>query len=158
HDGKRLDAIPGRRGHRRRFSPRARIRGDVAQGRRTPPGHFPMILEGIVTTISPEGVLNIAPMGPAVGDKMDRFLLRPYRTAQTYKNLKSHGEGVFHVTDDVLLLAESAIGSIDIPPPCFAAQRILGYVLAGACRYYEFRVAGVDDREDRTRIEVEVVF
>src|SRR5262249_17722849 len=76
----------------------------------------------------------------------------------TYKNLKSHGEGVFHVTDDVLLLAESAIGSIDIPPPCFAAQRILGYVLAGACRYYEFRVAGVDDREDRTRIEVEVVF
>src|SRR5438046_8155203 len=98
---------------------------------------MPMILEGIVTTISPEGVLNIAPMGPTIGEEMDRFLLRPYRTAQTYRNLKAHGEGVFHVSDDVLLLARSAIGALQEPPPCFRAQRILGYVLSDACRYYE---------------------
>src|SRR5438128_10559024 len=107
-----------------------------------------MILEGLVTTISPEGVLHIAPMGPIVTEKMDQFLLRPYQTAQTYKNLKGHGEGVFHVTDDVLLLARTAIGAPGEPPPYFAAQRILGYVLAGACRYYEFRVIKIDDREE----------
>jgi hypothetical protein len=116
-----------------------------------------MILEGIVTTISPDGVLNIAPMGPAVDDTMNRLLLRPFQTAQTYRNLKAHGEGVFHVTDDVLLLARAAIGALEELPPCFPAQQVLGYVIASACRYYEFRVASLDDREERTRIEVEVV-
>jgi hypothetical protein len=116
-----------------------------------------MILEGIVTTISAEGVLNIAPMGPIVTGKMDRLTLRPYQTAQTYRNLKSHPEGVFHVTDDVLLLARSAIGELDKVPDLFPTKRVRGQVLADACRYYEFRVTEFDDREERTRIEAEVV-
>jgi len=118
---------------------------------------FAMILEGIVTTISPEGVLNIAPMGPHVGATMERFVLRPYRTAQTYRNLKAHGEGVLHVTDDVLLLARSALGTVEPPPSLFTASRILGFVLCDACRYYEFRVVSLEDHEERTRIEVEVL-
>jgi hypothetical protein len=116
-----------------------------------------MILEGIVTTISAEGELNVAPMGPIVGEKMERFVLRPYQTAQTYRNLKARGEGVFHVTDDVLLLARSAIGALALPPPHFPAVQVRGHVLANACRYYEFLVRELDDREERTRIEVEVV-
>ncbi|HYT88719.1 MAG TPA: DUF447 domain-containing protein, partial [Gemmataceae bacterium] len=114
-----------------------------------------MILEGIVTTISSSGALNVAPMGPRVDARMERFLLRPYRTAQTYRNLKEHGEGVLHVTDDVLLLARAALGSVE--PPVFAAERIRGFVLRDACRYYEFRVATIDEREERLRIDVEVV-
>src|SRR5262249_18347776 len=37
----------------------------------------PVILEGIVTTLSPEGRLNIAPMGPKLGDdlRLERFEL-----------------------------------------------------------------------------------
>jgi hypothetical protein len=116
-----------------------------------------MILEGIVTTLAPEGKLNIAPMGPRVDPAMRCFLLRPFRTAQTYANLRSHGEGVFHVTDDVLLLARAALGPVDPPPPLFHATQVLGFVLEGACRYYEFRVLGIDDREERSRIEVEVL-
>jgi hypothetical protein len=117
-----------------------------------------MILEGIVTTVSPEGTVNIAPMGPHVEPgPLDRFLLRPFRTAQTYRNLKAHGEGVLHVTDDVLLLARAALGAVQPPPPLLPASRIRGYVLQDACRYYEFRVASFDDREDRTRIEAVVV-
>ena len=78
-----------------------------------------MILEGIVTTLNLEGALNIAPMGPQVDSDsaMARFVLRPYRTATTYQNLKARGEGVFHVTDDVLLLAQTAIGSAPQPMP-----------------------------------------
>src|SRR4051794_39116147 len=116
-----------------------------------------MILEGIVTTVSPEGQLNIAPMGPRVDTAMERFLFRPFPTSQTYRNLKAHGEGVLHVTDDVLLLAKAALGPIEPPPDLFPAARIRGFVLQDACRYYEFQVRSLDEREERVRIEVEVV-
>jgi uncharacterized protein len=116
-----------------------------------------MILEGIVTTISPEGTLNVAPMGPRVEASMDRFVLRPFRTAQTYRNLCDHGEGVLHVTDDVLLLARAAVGLVDPLPDVERAERVLGYILRDACRYYEFRVLAIDDREDRVTIEAETV-
>jgi hypothetical protein len=116
-----------------------------------------MILEGIVTTVEPDGAVNIAPMGPLVTPAMDRIVLRPYRTAQTYRNLKAHGEGVLHVTDDVLLLAQTAIGRVVPPPEMFAAAHVRGFVLAGACRYYEFRIRSVDDRAERTTLEADVL-
>ena len=116
-----------------------------------------MILEGIVTTVSAAGDVNIAPMGPRVGETMDRFLLRPFPTSQTYLNLKTHGEGVLHVTDDVLLLAWAAVGPVEPRPELLPAAQVRGYVLKDACRYYEFRVASMDEREERIQIEAEVV-
>ncbi len=115
-----------------------------------------MILEGIVTTLSPEGTLNIAPMGPKVEPGMRRFVLRPYQTSTTYRNLKARGEGVLHVTDDVLLLARTAIG-LDPEAAHRPADVVHGRVLTGACRYYEFRVADLDDRAERTTIVAETV-
>ena len=112
-----------------------------------------MILEGIVTTLSLDGELNIAPMGPRISPdlNMAQFVLSPFRTSTTYHNLKAGGEGVFHVTDDVLLLAQTAIGA---PTRQVLATRpadvIAGHILVDACRYYEFRVVELDDREDRT--------
>jgi hypothetical protein len=116
-----------------------------------------VILEGIVTTVSEDGSVNIAPMGPQVELPMTRFFLRPFRTAQTYRNLKAHGEGVLHVTDDVLLLAKAALGPVEPAPDMFAANRVRGFVLQNSCRYYEFRVCSLDDCEERTRIDAEVV-
>src|SRR5262245_41647301 len=107
-----------------------------------------MILEGIVTTVSDNGQVNIAPMGPRVEPDMRRFLLRPFPTAQTYRNLLVHPEGVLHVTDDVLLLARAALGSVEPPPALVPAACIRGFVLADACRWYEFRIASLDDREE----------
>jgi hypothetical protein len=118
---------------------------------------MPLILEGIITTLSASGEVNIAPMGPHVETGMERLLLRPFRTSQTYRNLCGHGEGVFHVTDDVLLLARAAIGPVEPAPVLIAAGRVRGHILADTCRYYEFRVRTRDDAEDRSRIEVEVV-
>lgn len=116
-----------------------------------------MILEGIVTTIAPDGTLNIAPMGPIVDADMRRLILRPFKTAQTYRNLKSHGEGVFHVTDNVLLLAQAAVGEVDPIPEVERATYILGYILTEAARFYEFRTIAFDDVRDRSTIEAEVV-
>ncbi len=119
-----------------------------------------MILEGIVTTLDAEGSLNIAPMGPKIGPdlSMKSFELRPYRSSTTYQNLKARGEGVFHVTDDVLLLAQAAIGEPLIPEPELRpAGLIAGWILCGACRFYEFRVTHVDDRADRARLTVQTL-
>jgi len=116
-----------------------------------------MILEGIVTTTAADGTIHIAPMGPRVEPDMKRFLLRPFRTAQTYRNLKEHGEGVFHVTDDVLLLARAALGPVEPLPPLLPAERLNGHILQHACRYYEFRVVALDEREERACLEAEVV-
>jgi hypothetical protein len=116
-----------------------------------------MILEGIVTTVSPDQCINIAPMGPCVDPTMTRLVLRPFPTSRTYSNLRACGEGVLHVTDDVLLLAQAAVGPVEPSPPMFPAAQVAGFVLADACRYYEFRVIHMDESQERIRIEAEVV-
>jgi hypothetical protein len=88
---------------------------------------------------------------------MQRFLLRPFPTSQTYHNLLYHPEGVLHVTDDVLLLARGAIGQVSDPPPHRPAERVRGFVLEDACRAYEFRMLTVDDSQERVRMECEVI-
>ena len=83
---------------------------------------------------------------------MERLLLRPYQTSTTYHNLKRTREGVFHVTDDVLLLAQAAVGR---PDPCqtlLPAEAVECFILADACRWYAFRVESLDDSQDRTEI------
>lgn len=116
-----------------------------------------MILEGIVTTLNADRSPNISPMGPEVDTPLTRFVLKPYKTSRTYQNLKRVGEGVFHVTDDVELIARAAINRFDELPATFPANAVDGFVLADACRWYAFRVANLNDREDRTRIECEVI-
>jgi uncharacterized protein len=71
--------------------------------------------------------------------------------------LKHQGEGVLHVTDDVLLLARAALGAVEPAPALRPAARVRGFILEDCCRYYEFRVLDLDDREERTRIELEVL-
>lgn len=116
-----------------------------------------MILEGLVTTLDAGGRLNVAPMGPEVEDaELRRFVLKPFVSSTTLANLRSMGVGVFHVTDDALMLARAAIG-LEIDPPTRPAESIAGFVLTGACRYREFRVVSDDRGEPRPRLEVETV-
>src|SRR5207247_2335615 len=100
---------------------------------------------GLVTSLSSDGTMHLAPMGPRVDADMRRFLLRPFPTSETYQNLRAHPEGVLHVTDDALLLARAAIGRLEGPPPHRPAAAVRGFVLSDACRAYEFRVASFDD-------------
>jgi len=116
-----------------------------------------LILEGLVTTLDDRGGMHLAPMGPAVeGPVFARFELRPYPSSQTFQNLKRHGEGVLHVTDDVLLLARAAIGAAE-QPACEPASVVRGFILADCCRYYEFRATAIDESQERVRIHAEVV-
>jgi uncharacterized protein len=115
-----------------------------------------MILEGLVTTTGPDGAMHLAPMGPRVEPDWSRFLLRPFPTSQTYRNLKDRPQGVLHVTDDVLLLAKAAVGQAP-PQEARPAETVSGFVITGACRYYEFVVRSMDESKDRIHIEAEVV-
>lgn len=117
-----------------------------------------MILEALVTTTDPNGEMHLAPMGPHVDAAVfTRFELRPYPTSHTFQNLKRHDEGVLHVSDDVLLLAQAAIGAVDPPPRRQPAHAVRGFVLSDCCRYWEFRVAAIDESHERVRIEAAVV-
>jgi hypothetical protein len=116
-----------------------------------------LIAEGIVTTINPDGSANISPMGPRVNRDFTRLVLRPFQTSTTYQNLKRTGEGVFHVTDDVLLIAKAAIGQLTPQPALQEAPGIRGFLLADACRWFAFRVSHLNDSQDRTTIDCTVV-
>lgn len=107
------------------------------------------ILEGLVTTLNEDGTVNLAPMGPIVDETFHVFVMRPFQMSTTYRNLCRSRECVFHVCDDVLLLAQAAVGQPDIMPEMFAAEAIQGRILSSACRWYELSVHEIDNREAR---------
>jgi hypothetical protein len=115
------------------------------------------LLEGIVTTLNEDRSPHVAPMGPIVDAGFTRLLLRPFRTSQTYRNLKRAKEGVLHVSDDVELFAKAAVGRLDELPSMLPASEVDGVILADTCRWYAFRVASIDDRQERTEITADVV-
>ncbi len=117
-----------------------------------------LVIEGIVTTLGEDGRLNIAPMGPKVDRAFRRMTLRPFQSSQTFKNLQYHSEGVFHVVDDVLLLAQAAVGQVDPVPVLLMSDHIKGYILRDACRFYEFKVDHIDASQERAEISVTIVW
>ena len=115
------------------------------------------ILEGIVTTVRPDGEVNIAPMGPRVDDAFTTILLRPYRSSETYANLARTQQGVLHVADDVELFARAAINRWESPPAMRPAEAVEGFILTDACRWCAFQVEELDDSQDRARMTCRVV-
>ena len=122
-----------------------------------------MILEGLVTTTDPAGAMHLAAMGPHVdpvagsGHAIEQLLLKPFASSQTGGNLLRLPEGVFHVTDDSLLLARVVTGTLAAPPVSRPATAVRGWVLDEACRAYEFKVVAADTSQERLRLEARVV-
>jgi uncharacterized protein len=117
-----------------------------------------MILESIVTTRNQDGSTNIAPMGPhCQRDSFDQFELRPFQESTTYLNLVRTGEGVMHVTDDVLLFAQAAIHRVPKDISLQRATHVDCEFLVDSCRYYEFRVSHIDSSQPRSSIQCQTV-
>jgi len=109
------------------------------------------ILEGLVVSVDEAGRPNVAPMGPRVDRGITRLVLRPFRSAQTFHNLLATRHGVFHVTDDVLLLAQAAVGELEPPP----LVRVSGHPcprLADCCRWMAFVVEQLDESQERATL------
>jgi hypothetical protein len=122
-----------------------------------------MILEGLVTTTAADGRMHVAAMGPAIDEaerdagRITRLVLKPFATSQTATNLARARCGVFHITDDALLLARIVAGRLDAPPPARPATAVAGHVLDDACRAWEFTIDAVDDSQQRLAMTARVV-
>ena len=117
---------------------------------------MPLILEGLVTTENADGTVNVSPMGPIVDKGMSQLTLRPYETSLTYTNLKRTGRGLFHVTDDVEMIAKAAIGRLSPTPAFKRHDESEGWILADACRWYAFDVEAVDESSERKTISCSI--
>ncbi|MEY4187904.1 MAG: hypothetical protein RIT02_2938 [Planctomycetota bacterium] len=117
-----------------------------------------MIIEGLVTTVDTAGRLNVAPMGPIVHGDFQRLTLRPFQPSTTFNNLDTTRCGVFHVIDDVLLIARIISGTLTTPVDTEPARCVSGQILRDCCRWFEFTVDSVDASESRSRMESTVVF
>lgn len=122
-----------------------------------------MILEGLVTTTDAAGGLHLAAMGPEIDEaeraagRITRLVLKPFASSQTAAHLARRPEGVFQITDDVLLLARVVTGALDAPPAAVPATAVGGFVLADAARAWEFVVESADTTAERTRLVARVV-
>ncbi len=116
-----------------------------------------MILEGLLTTTNADGSPHVAPMGPIVREEGNELVLRPFRTSTTFANLERTGVGVFHVTDDVEMLARAAVGRLETLPALQHAAAVDGWILSGACRWSAFRVRSADLSSERATFVAEVV-
>ncbi len=118
-----------------------------------------MVLEGLVTTVNPDGSPHIAAMGPLVDARFTRFVLRPFRTSTTCQNLLRTGRCVAHVSDDVELIARAALHLIATPPAMTETACGEGYILTSACRWYALQATigpGVE-QDERPDLECRVL-
>lgn len=121
-----------------------------------------MIVEGILTTAGDDGTTNVAAMGIRIETRhvgleggLIGFLLRPFPGSRTFANLQGRPEGVFHLTDDVLLLARSALGAEE-RPQLTPAETVACMSLADCVRSHEFRVENADWSGSRAELDCRV--
>lgn len=125
------------------------------------PSNSPFILEGIVTTLSVAGRVNIAPMGPELscerGFPLGEIILKPFRDSTTFQNLMDTGRGVFHLTDDVALIARSALGDELLDQELRNGSRPEWTYLPSACSWHAFEVRAADGDGPRARFHCTVL-
>jgi hypothetical protein len=119
------------------------------------PDHVPLI-ETVVTTTGSDGVVNCAAMGVRLGEH--EVVFWPFDTTRTLKNLRFRGEAVVHLTDDVLLFVQSALGH---PRPRMrAASVVAGSVIEEANSWREVVVTEIAPTAGglaRSRVRARVV-
>jgi hypothetical protein len=91
------------------------------------------LLETVVTTTGSDGVVNCAAMGVRWGE--EELVFWPFDSTRTLHNLRRHGEAVVHLTDDVLLFVQAALGHPR--PPMRPASQVAGSVIQAASSWCE---------------------
>jgi hypothetical protein len=114
------------------------------------------LIETVVTTTGSDGVVNCAAMGVRWGE--EQLVFWPYNSTRTLANLRFRGEAVVHLTDDVLLFVQAALGH---PRPRMrAASAIAGSVIEEVNSWREIVVVEImpaDGPTPRSRVRARVV-
>jgi hypothetical protein len=116
-----------------------------------------MIVEGILTSLDEQGVLNVAPMGPIVEGDFQCLLLRPFQPSRSYLNLAATRRGVFHIVDEVDLIARIVTGELHSLPETEPATQIEGRILKNCCRWFELEIESIDSSSARSEMTARVV-
>ena len=117
--------------------------------------HAPLI-ETVVTTTGGDGVVNCAAMGVRWG--AEELVFWPFDATRTLRNLRGHGQAVVHLTEDVLLFVEAALGH---PRPAMRpATAIDGSVIEDVQSWREVVVTEIvpaSGNSPRSRVRARVV-
>lgn len=113
-----------------------------------------MIHETVVTTLSPEGRVHIAPMGVQLAGR--DVVLMPFKPSTTLNNVLATGCAVLNFTTDVRIIAGCVTGRRDWPT--VAAQTIAGVRLADCLAHAEMRLSAHQDDPQRPVLHMERVF
>jgi uncharacterized protein len=97
-----------------------------------------LILEAIVTTETELGGMHVAPMGPEVDQAFEHWLLKPFQSSTTFRNLRRTNRCVVHVVDNSLLIAQAVLGQANGYPAIHDQNS--GYVLEAANHWYALEV------------------
>ena len=119
-------------------------------------GELAPLIETVVTTTGGDGVVNCAAMGVRWGE--EELVFWPFDATRTLRNLRVHGEAVIHLTDDVLLFVEAALGHPQ--PPMRPATAIQGWVIEDVQSWREVVVAEIapaSGQSPRSRVRARVV-
>ena len=114
------------------------------------------LIETVMTTTGSDGVVNCAAMGVRWGE--EELVFWPFDATRTLRNLRRHGEAVVHLTDDVLLFVQAALGHPR--PSTRPASRVAGAVIEEASSWREVVVTEITPSEDelpRSRVRARVV-
>ena len=104
-----------------------------------------MILETVVTSMSPEGIVHVAPMG--VIATRETILLKPFRPSTTLDNVLSTQTAVVNFTTDVRIFAGCVTGRRDwatVP-----AEAVHGARLVSCLAHSELQL--IEQQEDPVR-------
>lgn len=112
-----------------------------------------MILETIVTTLSPSGEPHLAPMGIHRQDQQLHIL--PFRPSKTLDNLLATGSLVINYCDDVRVFAGCLTGHRDWP--LLPTQQIEGRYLECALTHLECHIEHLEDDPVRPKLSCKVV-
>jgi hypothetical protein len=114
------------------------------------------LIETVMTTRGRDDGVNCAAMGVRWGT--DEVVFWPFDGTRTLRNLRFHGEAVAHLTDDVLLFVQAALGQPH--PATRPAEIIRGAVIERCSAWRELVVTEISATADelpRSRVTARVV-
>jgi uncharacterized protein len=106
-----------------------------------------MIRETIVTTVSAENDVHVAPMGVTI--EGDLHIIAPFKPSTTLDNLRGNLVAVVNYTDDVRVFAGCLTGRRNWPTR--PATRVAGAVLQRSLAHAELEVTRVEEDDVRPR-------
>lgn len=111
------------------------------------------IFETVVTTVAPDGLVHVAPMGVRYRDGL--VLLMPFKPSVTHDNIVQVGHAVLNVVTDTRVFAGCVTGRKLWPT--VPAEKINGQRLACALGHVELRLKQHDDDVQRPVLQMAVV-